>query len=55
MYKTYSIPMIDIAIILDKLETVISDLQSKDLMKEAQAIYSIAEQLNEVAKKSIKK
>ena len=55
MFKTYEIPTIDIAIILDKLEAVVSDLQSKDLMKEAQAVYAISEQLNEVAKNSIKK
>lgn len=52
MYKTYSIPTIDIAIILDRLETVTHDLERKGLAKEAQEIYSIAEQLNNVAQNS---
>ena len=55
MYKCYRIPMIDIAIILDKLETVVSDLQGKDLMQEAQAVYEISKQLNEVAKNNIER
>lgn len=55
MYKCYQIPTIDIAIILDKLETVVSDLQGKDLVNEAQAVYETAKQLNEVAKSNTMK